>query len=114
MYLKKTSSFNEKSNRPRKKKTIIQSERPWELMFAPDRTGRIGMVWTSSGLRLMCMDPKYPNDAVSSWRLRQLRELGKQLNKQDTIQYLALIEEIAKRKAAGTWVPDKYEGEAAA
>jgi hypothetical protein len=109
--------YRNKHKPPRASKTFPheaeKTQRPWELMFFPDRNGRIGMVWTKSGPRLMCMDPKYPDDAVSSWRLRQLRELGKELHKEDTIQFYALMAEISKRKSAGTWVPDKYEGVAA-
>jgi hypothetical protein len=90
-----------------------ECRRPWELMFFPISTKPIGMVWTSNGPVLMCEDPKYPGSAVSSWRLRQLRELGKQLHKEDTAQFYALMEEITNRKARGTWIPDKYEGAAA-
>jgi hypothetical protein len=61
----------------------------------------------------MKRNPKY-KDGVSSWRLRQLRELGIQLHKENTPQFAALIAEIANRKATGTWELDKYEQGAAA
>jgi hypothetical protein len=121
MYLNRTSPFNEKPHRSSRRKksaskgkhAVAQVERAWELHFAPDHTGQIGMVWTSGGFRLMARNPKDPKEGVSSWRLRQLRELGIKLHKEDTLQFHALMAEIASRKAAGAWEPEKYEGTAA-
>jgi hypothetical protein len=94
MYLKKTTSFNERSNHTRKKKRVAQTGRPEEHNYLCDSDGNLTHVWIKKTMSYA------PIKLVNKWFLLKL-----QIHLQETGKfpraYKGVYAEIQRRIATG-------------
>jgi hypothetical protein len=106
MYLKKTSSFNDKSPRSRKKKDhkhpAAEHRRASSLTNPRFCDGPYGLeVWTDSG------SFKPIIDVHSTYFLINVQKALGDLGRVDTIEYKAIMAEIHRRADSGSMYPNK-------
>jgi hypothetical protein len=94
MYLKRTSSFNEKPSRSRRKKKVVHTERPEELNYSYDAKGEL-TIWIKKTQSFA------PVKTIKSiWFLTKLQTHLKQTGKFPAV-YKAVSAEIQRRIDAG-------------